>query len=82
LGATLETAKHNCQVVYTSRHDGNPADFDDYTWLTQFYSMDGKQIVALAHMEYHGWEHDRSSRRETGSRVRSDCWRQISSEAR
>jgi len=56
LGATLETAKHNCQVVYRSHRDGNPADFDDYTWLTQFYSIDGKQIVALGHMEYHGWE--------------------------
>src|ERR1700730_5297470 len=57
LGPTLETAKHNCQIVYKSRHDPNPANFDDYTWLTQFYSIDGKQIVALAHMEYHGWEH-------------------------
>jgi hypothetical protein len=57
LGLTLGTAKHNCQVVYRSRHDGNPADFDDATWLTQFYSVDGKQIVAFGHMEYHGWEH-------------------------
>jgi hypothetical protein len=57
IGPTLETAKHNCLVVYNSRHDGNPADFDDATWLTQFYSVDGKQIVAFGHMEYHGWEH-------------------------
>jgi hypothetical protein len=57
VGPTLETAKHDCQVVYKSHHDGNPADFDDYTWLTQFYSIDGKRIVALGHMEYHGWEH-------------------------
>ena len=57
LGPTLESAKHNCQVAYSSRRDGNVADFDDYTWLDAFYSVDGKRIVALGHMEYHGWEH-------------------------
>src|SRR6202047_3254851 len=29
LGPSLETAKHNCQVVYKSPHDGNIANFDD-----------------------------------------------------
>jgi hypothetical protein len=57
LGPTLETAKHNCQVVYNSHHDGNITDFDDATWLNAFYNIDGKRIVALGHMEYHGWEH-------------------------
>ena len=56
LGPTLETARHNCQVAYRSGRDGNVADFNDYTWLTAFYSVDGKRIVALGHMEYHGWE--------------------------
>jgi hypothetical protein len=71
LGPTLETAKHNCQVVYRSHHDGNPADFDDYTWLTEFYSIDGKQIVALAHMEYHGWEHAGMCASKTDT---ASCW--------
>jgi hypothetical protein len=57
LGPTLESAKHNCQVAFNSRHDGNPADFDDATWLDSFYSIDGKKVVALGHMEYHGDEH-------------------------
>lgn len=57
LGPTLETVKHSCEVAYWSRHDPNPADFDDNTWLDSFYSIDGQQIVALGHMEYHGWEH-------------------------
>jgi hypothetical protein len=57
LGPTLETAKHDCRVVYRSRHDANAANFDDYTWLTAFYTVDGKRIAALGHMEYHGWEH-------------------------
>lgn len=57
LGATLDTVKHSCQVAYNSKHDGNPADFDDSTWLDSFQNIDGKRIVALGHMEYHGWEH-------------------------
>lgn len=57
LGPTLLGAKHNCQVVYRSAHDPNPAHHNDSVWLDSFYSLDGKRIVALAHMEYHGWEH-------------------------
>jgi hypothetical protein len=57
LGPTLESVKHNCQIAYNSHHDPNPADFDDSTWLDSFFSVDGKTIVALGHMEYHGWEH-------------------------
>jgi hypothetical protein len=57
IGPTLQSVKHDCRVAYNSHHDPNPADFDDNTWLDSFYSIDGKQIVALGHMEYHGWEH-------------------------
>jgi len=57
LGPTLATVKHNCEVAYNSDHNPNPADWDDNTWLDSFYSIDGTQIVALGHMEYHGWEH-------------------------
>jgi hypothetical protein len=75
LGPTLETAKHNCQIVFKSHHDANPADFDDYTWLTQFYSIDGKKVVALGHMEYHGWEHPGmcASKSDTAT-----CWYNVS----
>jgi hypothetical protein len=57
LGPTLDSLKHNCQIAYSSHHDGNPASFDDDTWLSSFYSIDGKRVVALGHMEYHGSEH-------------------------
>ena len=57
LGPTLESVKHSCDVVYNSAHDPDPADYNDSTWLDSFYSIDGNEIVALGHMEYHGWEH-------------------------
>jgi hypothetical protein len=71
IGASLEAAKHNCQVVYKSPHDGNIADFDDATWLNAFYNIDGKRIVALGHMEYHGWEHAGMCASKTDS---ASCW--------
>jgi len=57
VGSTLATVTHRCEVAYRSDSDPNPADFDDKTWLDSFYSIDGKSIVALGHMEYHGWDH-------------------------
>lgn len=72
LGPTLESVKHNCDVAYNSRHDPNPAHFDDNTWLDSFYSIDGKNIVALGHMEYHGWEHPGECS-EQGS-YSASCW--------
>jgi len=57
VGPALGSVKHSCDVVYNSAHDPNPADYNDSTWLDSFFSIDGRQIVALGHMEYHGWEH-------------------------
>jgi hypothetical protein len=71
LGSSLEAAKHNCQIVYKSPHDGNITDFNDATWLNAFYNIDGKRIVALGHMEYHGWEHPGMCASKTDS---SSCW--------
>jgi hypothetical protein len=71
LGSSLETVKHNCQIVYKSPHDGNIANFDDATWLNAFYNIDGKKIVALGHMEYHGWEHPGMCASKTDTAA---CW--------
>lgn len=71
LGASLDSIKHNCQVIYNSAHDGNVADFNDETWLTAFYSVDGRQIVGLGHMEYHGWEHPGMCGQKTDTAA---CW--------
>jgi hypothetical protein len=71
VGPTLEEVRHDCAVIYRSDRDPNPAHYDDYTWLDSFYSIDGRTVVALGHMEYHGWEHRGmcASRTDTNA-----CW--------
>jgi hypothetical protein len=70
LGPTLLSVKHSCDVAYDSVHDPDPAHYNDSTWLDSFYSLDGKKIVALGHMEYHGWEHKGMCH----SKDYSACW--------
>jgi hypothetical protein len=57
LGPSLDALQHSCSAAYISAGDPNPADFDDQVWLDSFYTLDGKNIAALAHTEYHGWSH-------------------------
>jgi len=55
LGPSLDSLQHSCQAAYHSANDPNPADFNDQAWLDSFYTIDGKNIAALSHTEYHGW---------------------------
>jgi hypothetical protein len=55
LGPTLESVQHDCQRAFHSPNDGNPADYNDQSWLDSFFTFDGKTIAALTHHEYHGW---------------------------
>lgn len=54
IGQSLDNLAHSCQIVYSSKKDGNPADFDDLNWLNAFWTDDGRKVVALVHSEYHG----------------------------
>jgi hypothetical protein len=55
LGPTLDSVQHSCQVGHYSANDPNPADFNDQTWVDDFYTLDGTRIAGLTHTEYHGW---------------------------
>jgi hypothetical protein len=57
LGATLDGVQHNCDAAFLSANDPDPAAYNDQSWLTSFYTFDGKRVAALTHMEYHGWAH-------------------------
>ena len=71
LGPTLDSVKHSCKRDYSSHGDPNPADFNDQTWLDSFYNIDGTNVVALGHMEYHGWAHPGECHDGVGS---VSCW--------
>jgi hypothetical protein len=44
-------------VVLPSHDDPEPGSFDNLEWLTAAYTEDGKNVHALVHNEFHGWEH-------------------------
>jgi hypothetical protein len=57
LGPTLDTLVHSCEAAFVSANDPDPAAYNDQVWLDSFYTLDGKNIAALSHTEYHGWSH-------------------------
>ena len=50
-------AHHGCQSALPSSQDANPADFADQDWLVGFYTLNGRDVYALLHDEYHGPAH-------------------------
>ncbi len=55
-GTDLLRTMHTCSVVFRSPLSKDPSDFDDYDWLTSFYTEDGKNVFAIVHEEFHGGE--------------------------
>lgn len=58
IGPNLDEVRHSCDVIFNSDHDSNPRKYNDREWLTAPYTLDGRNIYALIHTEYQGWEHD------------------------
>jgi len=73
VGPNLDRVKHDCRVIYRSPHDPDPGHFLDNNWLTSFYTEDGNRIAALAHHEYHGFEHPGMCGDPQSPRRTDDC---------
>jgi hypothetical protein len=56
-GPGLLDVTYRCDVGFKGARDGNPGDYDDYGWLTAFFTTDGVTVDALIHNEFHGSEH-------------------------
>jgi hypothetical protein len=59
VAADLNTASspghHDCAVRNLSQRNPDPSKYDDFTWLTAPYTLDGRNVYSLSHEEYRGW---------------------------
>jgi hypothetical protein len=69
-GSDLNQVRRSCRVIFGSHRNPDPADHDDREWLTAPYTPDGKNVFALVHNEYRGYEHP--GRCPSGSVTK--CW--------
>jgi hypothetical protein len=69
-GRSLYELQHPCDVAFTGRHDSQPQAYDDYGWLTSFFTEDGRTVYALIHNEFHGAERPELCQ----SKVPAQCW--------
>jgi hypothetical protein len=60
VGTSLDDMARDCRVVLPSHGSARPERFDDSEWLMAPYTLDGRTIHALVHMEYHGQDHGRA----------------------
>lgn len=69
-GENLEAVTRDCHVVHRGAGNDDPAAWDDRTWISSLYTEDGRNIVALGHVEYHGHLRPETCK----SRSYSACW--------
>jgi len=70
IGRSLDDVVHRCRKVFDSDHDPDPAHYDFREWLNAPYTVNGRQVFALVHEEYHGQGDPRGC--PSGSNVK--CW--------
>jgi len=69
-GADPGSIAHECDIVFQTDLDADPAAFNDSEWLASPYTEDGTVVHALVHNEYHGWEHSG----QCSAPVNFECW--------
>ncbi len=69
-GATLDSLRHPCDIVFEGGGNDDPAAFDDRGWIVSTYTLDGVTVHALVHNEFHG--HKRPALCPSGQYM--DCW--------
>lgn len=69
-GPDLLRVRHSCRVVYAGAERDDPAAFDDRSWITAPYTLDGTTIHAVVHTEFQG--HRRPGLCPTGRYM--ECW--------
>ena len=54
IGPDFNSLKVDCNPVFTSDMDRNPADYKWEDWMGSPYTVDGTTVYAIIHEEYHG----------------------------
>lgn len=54
VGDDLDHVKQDCRIVFKGGEKDDPSQFDDRSWLAGTYTLDGRDVVALVHNEFHG----------------------------
>lgn len=57
VGQSLDDVERDCTIIMDSSREPDPSRYQDRTWIASPYTEDGRTVHALAHNEYHGWEH-------------------------
>jgi hypothetical protein len=61
IGSTFNNLTHSCNSIMNSHYSSDPSTFNNYEWISAPYTLDGSNIYALIHNEYHAsgdWQTD------------------------
>lgn len=56
LGQSFDKLTHPCKMLFRAHQKVEAAAYDDYGWLTSFYTSNGTDVFALVHNELHAFE--------------------------
>jgi hypothetical protein len=70
-GPSFGALTHRCELILRSREDPDPAAYSDRSWLTAFFTEDGRTVHGLIHNEYQGNTHPSTL---CPSRQYLPCW--------
>lgn len=57
VGPSLDALKINCRIVFRGARNGDPARYDDKSWIAATWTGDGKTVHGLIHHEFQANAH-------------------------
>jgi hypothetical protein len=73
IGNNLDEINTVCDnTAFSSHLNATPRMYDDYEWFASPYTLDGLNIYALVHTEYHGYAHNNCKYTVSGDLWK--CW--------
>ncbi|KQT61259.1 MULTISPECIES: hypothetical protein [unclassified Aureimonas] len=54
IGPSLDALRHRCDVVFEGDERGDPASFDNQSWIAATHTLDGRTVHAIVHDEFRG----------------------------